>query len=153
MHDILNRLYKLKVILLALVTAVLGLALLFFAKWAQTAPGWQWTTSLPIFELGSTLFITGSLVIAWNYIDGKDREVREDARLRRLLEESAPAFRDAVVRAVSPYRARTSGASPHRSCWTVSPRTPWRCASAMKLSRVRSMAISGSTQPNVVVGL
>lgn len=98
MHDILNRLYKLKVILLALVTAFLGLALLFFAKWAQDAPGWEWTTRLPIFELGSTLFITGSLVIAWDYIDGKDREVREDARLRRLLAESAPAFREAVVR-------------------------------------------------------
>lgn len=52
----------------------------------------------PLMELGSTLFITGAFVIAFDYVDGKDRELRDDARLRRLLVESAPDFRDAVVR-------------------------------------------------------
>jgi len=35
--------------------------------------------------------------VTYNYIDGRDKEKRDDERLRRLLKESAPVFRDAVV--------------------------------------------------------
>jgi hypothetical protein len=98
MQDPLQRIYKLKVTLVALIVAVFGLALLFFAKWAETRSSLAWVRNVPIFELGSTLFITGSLVIVWDYVDGRDRERRDDERLRRLLHESAPDFRDAVVR-------------------------------------------------------
>ncbi|MBZ5735142.1 hypothetical protein K8Z61_11615 [Nocardioides sp. TRM66260-LWL] len=35
--------------------------------------------------------------IAWDFADARDKEMREDERIRRLLSESAPAFRDAVV--------------------------------------------------------
>lgn len=75
-----------------------GLALLFLAKFAESENSLSWLRNVPVFELGSTLFITGSLVIVWDYVDGRDREAREDERIRRLLVESAPAFRDAVVR-------------------------------------------------------
>ncbi|WP_375431010.1 hypothetical protein [uncultured Friedmanniella sp.] len=98
MDNPLQRIYKLKVTLLAVVTAVAGLALLFVAKLAEGNAASSWLRHLPVFELGSTLFITGAFVVAYNYVDGRDKEQREDERIRRLLGESAPAFRDAVVR-------------------------------------------------------
>lgn len=101
MRESLKRIYKLKVTLVAIVTAVVGLSLLIFAKLAPQLWGWQWVNDAPLSELGSTLSITGLFVIAWDYVDGKDRERREDSRIRRLLRESAPAFRDAVIRGFS----------------------------------------------------
>ena len=100
----LSRIYRLKASILALILSAVGLGLLFFAKWAESAPGWAWVTNLPAFELGSTLFITGAVVVVWDYMDGRDKERRDDARIRRLLKEAAPEFRDAVVKgfAVSP---------------------------------------------------
>lgn len=94
-HD---RIYQLKVILVALTTALIGLGLLFVARYADVQESLSWLRYVPIMELGSTLFITGSLVVGWEYFDGRGREAREDARIRRLLGESAPAFKDAVVR-------------------------------------------------------
>lgn len=98
MNDSLHRIYKLKVVVLAVLISVAGLALLFLAKLAEGDPRLEWLRHVPVSELGSTLFITGAFVVAYNYIDGRDKELREDERIRRLLRESAPAFRDAVVR-------------------------------------------------------
>ena len=89
--------YKLKVSLVSIVFAFVGLALLIVGKLVDRSD--------PSGLLGfSTLFITGTLVNVWEYLDGRDRERRDDARVRRLLRESAPEFRDAVVEgfAVSP---------------------------------------------------
>lgn len=97
-QDPLTRIYKLKTIIVSLVVAASGLGLLFLAKYIGAASGLDWLRWFPLFELGSTLFITGSLVIVWEYVDGRDREARDDRRIRRLLQESAPDFRDAVVR-------------------------------------------------------
>lgn len=98
MLDTLQKLHKAKVAILAIVTTVLGIGLLFLARWAETAPEASWLTYWPIFELGSTLFITGALVVAYTYIDGQDKERLDEERLKRVLERSAPAIRDAVVR-------------------------------------------------------
>lgn len=92
MQDSLQRIYKLKVTLLAIVTAVLGLALLFLAKSAQANERLTWLRDLPVFELGSTLFISGAFVVAYNYVDGRDKDARDDERLRRLLADSAPSL-------------------------------------------------------------
>jgi hypothetical protein len=97
MHDPLSRIYRLKVTLISLIAAVVGLALLFLAKFVDSDPSFAWLRNLPVFELGSTLFITGTLVIVWDYVDGRDKEARENERIRSLLKESAPDFRDAVL--------------------------------------------------------
>jgi len=52
MND-LRRIQNLKTTILALTMATLGLALLFFAKWADSASGWAWVSNLPAFELGA----------------------------------------------------------------------------------------------------
>jgi hypothetical protein len=105
MHDSQDRtIFKLKTSLVSVVMAVIGVILIVLAKVAEHQSALHLLTYAPVFELGSTLFITGTLVNVWNYVDGHDRELREDARLRRLLKEAAPDFRDAVVQgfAVSP---------------------------------------------------
>lgn len=89
--------FKLKTSLVSIAMAIIGLGLLIFGKLAEHQDGLSALQYLPLFELGSTLFITGTLVNVWEYVDGRDRERRDDARLRRLLKEAAPDFRDAVI--------------------------------------------------------
>src|SRR5580765_8955601 len=98
MHDLLHRLYRTKLVLLATILLFAGLALLIFGHWVQHAAGWQWLSDWPLVDIGSGLFTTGLLGVAWQYVDGKDSEVRDTERLRRVLAESAPAMRDAVIR-------------------------------------------------------
>jgi hypothetical protein len=97
MHDPLNRLYRTKLVLLATLLLFLGLALLIFGHWIQHASGWHWLTNWPVVDIGSALFTTGLLAVAWQYMDGQDSEVRDTDRLKRVLAESAPAMRDAVI--------------------------------------------------------
>lgn len=92
-----RRIYKLKTSIVAVIMVSFGLGLIILSRYIDGNASLHWLTYWPIFELGSTLFITGSLVTLWEYVDGRDREQREDRRIRRLLHEAAPDFRDAVV--------------------------------------------------------
>lgn len=84
---------------------------------------------LPWSELGAILFGAG-LFSFWldSYFERECSEV-DEARLRRLLVEQAPARKEAVIKA-SPSRVRTFGASLRRNCWTTSSAAVWRCGSA-----------------------
>lgn len=95
--DFLQRIYKLKVTIVALVSFGTGVALLTLSRYVTNVAEFEWLTLWPISEIGGTLTAAGLFGIAWDYVDGKDKEAREEARIRRLLKESAPAFRDAVV--------------------------------------------------------
>lgn len=89
---------RLKTTIVGLVSFGVGVALLAMARAVAGASGWEWLSFWPLGELGGILVGAGVLGIAWEYFDGRDRERREDARVRRLLREAAPDFRDAVVR-------------------------------------------------------
>lgn len=95
--NLLARIYRLKVVIIALASLGTGIALLTVAKYSEHRPGWDWLSFWPISEIGGTLTAAGLFGIAWDYVDGKDKEAREDERIRRLLKESAPDFRDAVI--------------------------------------------------------
>jgi hypothetical protein len=97
MHDSLHRLYRTKLVLLATLLLFIGLGLLIFGHWIQQTAGWQFMTNWPVIDIGSGLFTTGLLAVAWQYMDGQDSEVRDTERLKRVLAESAPAMRDAVI--------------------------------------------------------
>lgn len=97
MPDDLQRIYKLKVTILALVAAGIGIALLALARWISDVPGLEWFRYWPLGELGGSLFISGVFVVAYDYINAKDQEERESARLKRVLVETAPAMKDAVI--------------------------------------------------------
>src|SRR5690242_2490790 len=94
MHDALDRLYKTKLQLLAVVSVFAGLAVLLVAHVARSS---SWLDKLPLADIGSALFTTGLLAVAFEYIDRKDGDERANQRLRALLREEAPAIRDAVI--------------------------------------------------------
>ncbi len=97
-YEFLNRIYKLKTALLAAVSFATGVALLALARYVSSTESLASFSLWPIGEIGGTLAAAGIFGIAWDFLDSRDREAREDERIRRLLSESAPAFRDAVVR-------------------------------------------------------
>ncbi len=97
MHDPLHRLYTAKIALLATVLLFAGLVLLLLGHWLGGISRLHWLTYWPITNIGSGLFTTGLLGVAWQYVDGRDSEVRDTERLQRVLADSAPAMRDAVI--------------------------------------------------------
>lgn len=97
MRNTLTRLYQVKLQFLATLCTIAGIALLLLARWSDHLPGWRWLEALPITDLGSALFTTGLIVIAFEYIDRKNGEIRAVQRLRQVLREQAPAMRDAVI--------------------------------------------------------
>ncbi|MBO3752151.1 hypothetical protein J5X84_39335 [Streptosporangiaceae bacterium NEAU-GS5] len=97
MYDALHRLYQTKLTLLATLCTVAGIALLVLAHWSDGVTGWEWLDLLPATDIGSALFTTGLIVVAFTYIDKEDAETRAVARLRTVLGDAAPAIRDAVI--------------------------------------------------------
>ena len=89
---------RLKTTILGLIAFVAGTALLALARTVEGDSYWAWLTFWPLGEIGGILVGAGVLGIAWDYFDGRDRERRDDSRVRRLLKEAAPHFRDAVVK-------------------------------------------------------
>lgn len=98
MRDSLQRLYETKLAFLATVFTFAGIALLLAAHLEPRLPALRWLANLPVADLGAALFTTGLVVIAFEYLDGRDSEERATIRLRRVLDEQAPAMRDAVIR-------------------------------------------------------
>lgn len=72
MHDPLQRLYKTKMALLAVVLTVAGLALLILKQWVADTEVLPWLRHWPIADLGSGLFTAGLLSVALTYLDAKD---------------------------------------------------------------------------------
>lgn len=56
MLDLLNQLYKTKLQLLAVLSTVVGIALLLIAHAARLNPNFTWLIGLPITDIGSALF-------------------------------------------------------------------------------------------------
>ncbi|MDQ3153866.1 MAG: hypothetical protein M3R63_19865 [Actinomycetota bacterium] len=97
MRNVLIRLYQAKLQLLAILCTIAGISLLLLARWAGQVSGWGWVDALPVTDVGSALFTTGLIVVAFEYVDRKDGEIRAVQRLRQVLREQAPAMRDAVI--------------------------------------------------------
>ena len=89
MNNALQRLYKTKLTLLAVVMTVAGAALLVLDQWALTVPTWHWLMAFPVTEIGSAVFTTGLIVVAFEYLDKEDAEVRAMQRLKHALHEEA----------------------------------------------------------------
>ncbi|MGH3806752.1 MAG: hypothetical protein ACRDRU_08985 [Pseudonocardiaceae bacterium] len=93
MQNPLHRLYRTKLALLATIFMVAGFALLFLAHWSH----WAVLSKLPIGDVGSALFTTGLIVVAFEYVDSQDADERASQRLRSILKEQAPTIRDSVI--------------------------------------------------------
>lgn len=86
---------------MALLALGVGIALLTLACHIADDPLWDLPSFWPLSALGGILVGSGFLGIVWDYIDGNDREARDDERVRRLVKEAAPEFPDAVVRGLA----------------------------------------------------
>jgi hypothetical protein len=98
MRSLLDQLYRTKLQLIAVLATGGGIALLTFAHWSTAnADAPSWLTSLPISEVGSTVFGTGLLAVFFEYVDRRHGDQRTDERIRAAVRHEAPAIRDAVL--------------------------------------------------------
>lgn len=97
MHDPLQRIIKLQTIVAAIIAASIGIALMIFDQQASQSPDMQWLGFFPWSEVGGTLLVAAVLGLGLDYFTNKDKEAADTERLRRVLQESAPAMRDAVI--------------------------------------------------------
>ncbi|MGV9834290.1 hypothetical protein ACWDUL_08855 [Nocardia niigatensis] len=98
MYDVLNRLIRTKKILAGLVFVVVGIVLMATARAIPTVRELEWLALLPLGEMGGILVGAGLFSIWLDAFFERDRKEADDARMRRLLIEQAPAMKDAVIR-------------------------------------------------------
>lgn len=120
MKEPLHRLYRTKLALLATICMAVGAALLFFRLVAAEWWGWHGLDVVPIGEIGSALFTTGLVAVAFEYLDREDSEQRAMQRLRKALPEQATILRSAVIEGFA--------ASPESLAAVASPATLDRVA-------------------------
>lgn len=93
------RLRKTKAALLAVSLTLTGIVLISLNGWLASLDlgPWNWLHSLPLGELGGTLFGAGLLGTLFEYSFRKDQEAATVEQFRAIIKEQAPAMRDAVV--------------------------------------------------------
>lgn len=106
--DLNHRLRKLKAALLAVSLTLAGILLMMLNGWIEHLKlgDWEWLRSIPLGELGGTLFGTSLLSTLFEYSFRKEQEEAEEAtveQFRQIIHEQAPAMRDAVVEGFAIY--------------------------------------------------
>jgi hypothetical protein len=93
----LHQLYKTKLQLAAVLTAVMGVGLLFAAKYAADVPTLGLLVEWPTSEVGALLLSAGFFGIVFeSYARGESRAIAAE-QFRTVIREEAPAIRDAVL--------------------------------------------------------
>lgn len=94
-----RRLRKTKATLLAVALTFSGILLIAVNGWLSPLDlgPWNWLHALPLGELGGTLFGAGLLGTLFEYSFRKDQEEAIVEQFRQIIEEQAPAMRDAVI--------------------------------------------------------
>lgn len=97
MQSSLQRLYKTKLTLLAVITGVVGIALLVLAQWIDTNPRSRALRVLPMRAVGGGVFTTALVVYAFTYLDKRDAEARAMEQLDVAIKRNVSAIRDSVI--------------------------------------------------------
>lgn len=97
MSNLLDQLYRTKLRLAGLITAILGVGFLFVSHATSTVPTLSWLVGWPTNELGTTLLSAGVIAVIFEYYARKEADERTDENLRRAIRHEAPAIRDAVL--------------------------------------------------------
>ncbi|MEV6254656.1 hypothetical protein AB0L97_15510 [Nocardia sp. NPDC051911] len=98
MNDALNRLLRTKKLLAVVVLFVTGVGLMAVGKSLPAGRELGWLSWVPWSELGALLVGAGLLGV---WLDGyfeREKQEADEARLRRLLIEQAPAMKEAVIK-------------------------------------------------------
>lgn len=96
-----HRLRRVKAALLAVSLTLAGILLMMLNGWMSLLDlgAWGWLHSLPLGELGGTLFGAGLLGTLFEYTFRRDQEETAVERFRQTIHDEAPALRDAVIEA------------------------------------------------------
>lgn len=92
----LTRIYRLKVVIIGLVLLLLGLAAAALGDWLSGTGAPAFAVAL-IKGLSDALIVSGAIGIAIDLFTAQEKEAADTDRIRRLLKEAAPDFRDAVI--------------------------------------------------------
>jgi hypothetical protein len=97
----LQRVYRAKFALVAVVSTFLGIALIVLARWAAADSTGTWLRPWPVNEVGLGLFSTGLFGVLFDYIGRRDAEEEHLQRLRQVITEDLAARPDGLVAMVS----------------------------------------------------
>lgn len=95
-NQYLQRIYRLKLLLLGTVLALVGILISLLADWLSDTSAPDLFVAL-LNALADVFVVTGAIGIAVDFFTGKDKDAADTERLRGLLKEAAPDFRDAVI--------------------------------------------------------
>ena len=98
-HDVLDRLYRTKMVLSCLILVATGIILIVVGNHLSHGEGWSWLKPLPWSEFGGILIGAGVLSVWLDHFFAREQQAIDEQRLRHLLHEQAPAMRDAVLEA------------------------------------------------------
>jgi hypothetical protein len=97
MNHLLDQLYKTKLRLAGLVTALLSIALIVVSHRVDAFPVLSWLVGWPTGEVGSALLSAGVIAVIFEYYARKETAARTNEQLRHAIRQEAPAIRDAVL--------------------------------------------------------
>ncbi|OXM65323.1 hypothetical protein [Amycolatopsis vastitatis] len=97
MNHLLDQLYKTKLRLAGLMTALLGIVLIVISHRVETIPVLSWLVGWPTGEVGSALLSAGVIAVIFEYYARKETAARTNEQLRHAIRQEAPAIRDAVL--------------------------------------------------------
>ena len=97
MNHLLDQLYKTKLRLAGLVTALLGTALIVASHQVDEIPVLSWLVGWPTGEVGSALLSAGVIAVIFEYYARKETAARTNEQLRHAIQQEATAIRDVVL--------------------------------------------------------
>lgn len=97
----LQRLYRTKFVLLAVVSTVAGAGLIFLAHRDAATQSTSWLSAWPIAELGLGLFTTGLFGVLFQYVGQRDAEEANLERNRQIIAEDFATKPDGLVKLIS----------------------------------------------------
>jgi len=97
MANLLHQLYKTKLRLAGLVTAVVGIGLLFAAKYVADVPTLSWMAQWPMSEVGAITLSAGLFGIIFEYYARNESRGIAAEQFRTVIREEAPTIRDVVL--------------------------------------------------------
>jgi hypothetical protein len=97
----LQRLYRTKFALVAVVSSVTGIGLILLARWADAQPSAAWLRTWPMNEVGLGLFTTGLFGVLFHYVGYRDAEEEQLQRIRHVISGDLAARPDGLVTMLS----------------------------------------------------
>lgn len=93
---LLIRIYRLKLLFIGALLVILGLMASALGDWLALQ-AFDHLFVVLVQSLADVFLVTGAIGIAVDFFTGRDKDAADTERLRNLLKEAAPDFRDAVI--------------------------------------------------------